>query len=89
MSDTMAEVNEIIASDLPEVDKLVRSFSRVIGWYLECGQQELDLHRAIGDQESLVKTQIKLSAFEHCRSILQRCYQMVIRGRADDGQTEL
>lgn len=85
MTDTMAEVNKIIASDLPEVDKLARSFACIIGRILEIGQGELDVLRAAGDQEALVKAQIKLSVFTHCRSILQRCYQMVTgKGAWDD-----
>jgi hypothetical protein len=89
MTDAMAAVNQIIASDLPAVDKLVQAFARVTDLYLVDGQRELELLQALADREGLVKLQIKLSTIEHCRAILERCYQMIARGRTADGQDEL
>ncbi len=89
MTDTMAQVNEILASDLPEVDKLVQAFGCIVNLYLEHGQGELDVLRAVGDQEELVKQQVKLSTLRHSEAILQRCYQLVTRRGFSDGQAEL
>jgi hypothetical protein len=85
----MEEVHRIIGSDLPEVDRLVQAFSQITGTILEHGQGEVELLRALGDQEGLVKVQIKLSTVEHCRSILERCYQWIAARRDPDVQAEL
>ena len=89
MTDTMEQINQIIASDLPAIDKLLRAFAQATDLYLADGQRESDLLRALEDHEGLVKLQIKLSTIEHCRGILQRCYQMITAGRGSDGQDEL
>jgi len=85
----MEEVNRILESDLPELDKLLRAFVHITGIYLAHGQHELDLQRALEDEEGLVKIQIKLSTIEHCRDILQQCYRLITRRRSPDGQDEL
>ena len=89
MTDTMDEVNQIIASDLPAIDKLVRAFAQVTDLYLADGQREIELLQALADREGLIKLQIKLSTIEHCRSILQRCYHLITSWRTSDGQDEL
>lgn len=89
MADTMAEVKQIIASDLPAIDKLVRAFSEVTDFYLADGRREMELLQALQDREALVKLQIKLSTIEHCQGILRLCYQMIAARRAQDGQDEL
>jgi len=85
----MEEVNRMIASDLPEVDRLVQAFDQITGTILDHGQGELDLLRAMADPAELVKVQIKLSTVEHCRSILQQCYQLIVARREPHVQTEL
>jgi hypothetical protein len=81
----MEEVNQIIGADLPEIDKLVQVFNQITGRILEHGQGEIDVLRALGDQEGLVRVQVKLSTVEHCRSVLLQCYQLIAAGRVSDG----
>jgi hypothetical protein len=85
----MEEVNEIVGTDLPEIDRLVQAFTQITGTILEHGRGEIDVLRALGDQEELVKVQVKLSTVEHCRSILQQCYQLIAARRDADVQAEL
>ena len=85
----MEEVNRVLESDLPDLDKLLRAFVQVTDIDLAHGQHEIDLHRALDDQEELVKVQIRLSTIEHCRDILQQCYQLITRRRSPDGQDKL
>ncbi len=78
----MNEVNEILATDLPDVDKLARAFEAVTARYVEHTRHEIELARALQDPESLVKEQIKLGVMEHARRILDDCYRLVT-GRRD------
>ena len=64
MTDTMEQINQIIASDLPAIDKLLRAFAQATDLYLADGQRESDLLRALEDHEGLVKLQIKLSTIK-------------------------
>jgi predicted transcriptional regulator len=77
-------INEIRASDLPEVEKLAQAFGWITRRYVEHAQQEVELARAMADGESLVKEQIKLEMMKHVRSIFQDCYRLVTGRRAWD-----
>jgi hypothetical protein len=73
--ETMDEFNLIFEADLPEVEKLTRAFDLVTGRYLEAARKEIELLKAMGDGEALVKEQIKMSTLEHARGIYADCYQ--------------
>jgi hypothetical protein len=77
---------EIKKSDLPETEKLARAFGWITSRYIEHAQQEIELARAMKDQESLVKERIKLGMMEHARSMFQDCYKFMIGRSAWDEQ---
>jgi KaiC/GvpD/RAD55 family RecA-like ATPase len=77
-------INEIKASDLSEVEKVAQAFDWVTGRYVENGRYAVELARAMKDQESLVKEQIKLSLMLHTRGIFQTCFKHVTGREAWD-----
>ena len=82
----MDELQEIVKLDLSEVEKLARAFEWITSRYVEHGEQEVELAKAMKDQESLVKEQIKLGVMKHARGIFQDCYRLVTGRRAWDEQ---
>jgi hypothetical protein len=83
-SDFVKVINEIKASDLPEVEKLAQAFDWVTSRYVESGRHEVELARAMKDQDSVVKEQIKVSMMEHAREIFQTCFKYVTGREAWD-----
>lgn len=82
---TYAEmIDQLKTSDLPEVEKVTRAFEWVTGRIIEHTQHEIELARAIQDQDSLIKRQIKLETIKHARSVLQQCHQVTLGRRAWD-----
>ena len=73
----MDEFKEIMASDATDIDKMAQMFGHVTGKIVEYSQMEIDMAKAMNNQEGLVKQQIKLSTIEHARSIFAMCYQQV------------
>ncbi len=71
----MDEFNAIFESDLDEIEKLAQAFQWITGRYIEFGEQEIELLRAMQDKETLVKEQIKLSTIKHTRSVFYDCYR--------------
>lgn len=65
----------IIASDLPEVEKVARAYQWIITDQMAYSRNEIELLKALGDQENLVKEQIKLGMFEYTSGIFAFCYQ--------------
>ncbi len=73
-----------IGADKPEAERIVRAFGVLIRFYEIHGEHEIELARALGDRDRLVKEQIKLSTFKHAESILLGTYQRVTGRRISD-----
>ena len=57
--ETMKKFDEIVGSDLPDIEKLKQTFSLITQSYLTHAEEEIELLKAMGDQENLIKEQIK------------------------------
>lgn len=71
---SMKEFEEIFASDLSEADKIAKGFHHIINTIIAHSQNEIELHKAMNDKETLVKEQIKLSTIKHARDIFDMAY---------------
>ena len=69
------EFEAIIASDLPEAEKVARAYQWIIDDHISHSRNEIELLRALGDQENLVKEQIKLGVYEYTAGIFAFCFQ--------------
>jgi hypothetical protein len=78
----MEKVNEIVKSDRPDIVKLALSFDEITGRIIANSERDIELWRALHDQEAIIKEQIKMETLKHARTILQECYHRVT-GRKD------
>ncbi len=76
-TDCSNEVERILASDLPDLDKLTQSFDCITAFVIGHAQADIELARALQDHEELLKTQIKKETMAHARSIFEHCYRRV------------
>ena len=77
-------IKSIETSELSDVEKLTQAFAWITGRIVENGQHEVELARAMQDNERLVKEQIKLSVMQHARDIFYFCHKQVTGRRAWD-----
>jgi len=75
--DCSDEVERILASDLPDLDKVAQAFGCITAFVVGHAQAEIELARALQDGEQLLKTQIKKDTMAHARSIFETCYLRV------------
>jgi hypothetical protein len=75
------DIQKIAKKDLPEIEKLAEAFNLLSNRYIEHSQNEVELLRALGDEESLIKERIKAGVMENARSMFRDCYR-VITGRS-------
>lgn len=68
---------EILESDRSEIDKLAVTFVWLADQSILQGDAEIELLRILGDQEALVKEQIKVSTLKYSRGLFAHCYQQV------------
>ena len=80
----MNELEPILASNLPELEKLTRAFRCITEKIVVTSQHEVELLRALGDPQALLKEQIKLSTIQHAQSIYAQCFLMVTGRKAWD-----
>lgn len=71
------EVERILGSELPDLDKLTQAFGCITGFVVDYAGHELELARALQDQEQVVRIQIKWETMKHARSIFESCYRRI------------
>jgi hypothetical protein len=81
----MEKVEAIVRSDRPDVVKLAQSFDTITRQIITHSEKEIEVLRALHDQEAVVKEQIKMETIKHARSILEECYQRVTGRREWNG----
>ena len=79
--DTMKVYQAIMQSDLAAVEKVKEAFTLVTNFYIEHGELEIELLRAMNDQENLVKEQIKVSTMRSAQGILSDAYRQATGSR--------
>jgi len=80
----MDDIKYIAASDLPEIEKLTRAFRLVTNKIIANSEMEIELLRALGDPQELLKEQIKHSTIQHAQSIFAQCHLLVTGRKAWD-----
>ncbi len=80
----MDKLDEIFDSDQAEIAKLAQAFEWITGQHIEHGEREIELFRAMQDQEMLIKEQIKLSTIKYTRGVFNDCHQRATGRRAWD-----
>lgn len=68
------EFEQILAQDLPETEKLARAYLFILQQQQTYAQNEIELQKALGDQEMLVKEQIKHGVLKYSAEIFAYCY---------------
>ena len=81
-------IREIRHSDQPEIDKLKAWFGHLTTRIIEFADKEIELARAMGDGETLVKVQVKMETMKTARRIFGQGYQMATGRKAWDEQGE-
>ena len=71
---TVNEFLETFETELSEADKIARSFDHTTSLIIQHGEHEIELLRAMGDKEALVKEQIKTETVKHVRNIFNDCF---------------
>lgn len=75
------EFEAILASDLPEIEKLTQAYQSIMQEQIAHGRREVELQKALGDEEALIKEKIKLGVLEYSNDIFAFCY-LRVTGRA-------
>lgn len=59
-----------------EFDQVIEGFDFITRTIIEQSDKDIELNRALGDNEAVIREQIKRSTLIHARSILNTCCQL-------------
>ena len=76
-------IKAIKQADLPDAEKLIRAFASTTDQVIKLYEQDVELARAIQDNDLLVKNQIKLEVMKSARAIFAICYTGVLDRSAE------
>ena len=71
------EFDAILASDMPDIDKLAWAFGRITDSIIDYTRQEIDMAAALHDQDARIRVQIKRDTVKHARHIFAMNYLRV------------
>lgn len=80
----MDEYQEIFKKDLTETEKFTQGFDWLTRMYLDSYRNQVELARAMQDNESLVKEQIKIEMMKFVRGMFNDCHYRATGRRAWD-----
>lgn len=66
--------NQIFEGEAAALEKVAAAFHFIIDRHLVESTREMEVLRALGDKEGLIKEQIKHSTFQHALSSFDECY---------------
>jgi hypothetical protein len=67
----------VLASDMPDIDKLAWAFGRITEDIIGYARQEIEVATALHDREARIRVQIKRDTIKHARHIFATSYQRV------------
>ena len=80
----MDEYKEIFTSDLSEVEKVAQAFDLVTSRVVDHSLKEIELFKAMGDKESLIKEHIKIETIKFARGLFNEAFKNAIGRSAWD-----
>jgi hypothetical protein len=75
---------EIKRSTGSQIERLSLAYRWITDRIIEQGMNDVDLARALRDEESLIKNQVKTEAIKHARAIFQTCHLLATGKKAWD-----
>ena len=82
----MNKFDEIIASDLSDLEKLNRAYRWTVSQSIAAIRSQVELQQAIGDREAMIQEQIKLGMMETAWEMFEHCYIRVTGRRVRNGE---
>lgn len=79
-------VESLRASDIPDLERVARVFDFVIQQHIEQSQRDIELARALRDQEAVIREQIKQETLRYSRKVFNDSYMVFIGRRPFDEQ---
>jgi hypothetical protein len=63
--DLSPQIEAIMRAEIPEIEKLSKTYVLIISEHIEIAKREIELCKVLGDQDRIIKEQIKANTMEY------------------------
>ena len=82
--DWLALVDQLRASDLGEIDQVSIAYKWILENHIELGKNQIELARAMKDQETVIKEQIKMETIKYAARSFDDCVAVLLGREVGD-----
>lgn len=72
--DLTPQIEAIITADIPDIEKLSKAYVFIISQHIEISKRELEVLKALGDQEAIIKEQIKANTMAYTLGMFRQLH---------------
>ena len=72
--DLSPQIEAIMTSDITEIKKLTKAYVLIISEHIEIAKREVELCKALGDQDGIIKEQIKANTMEYTLGVFRQLH---------------
>jgi len=83
-SDWLALVESLKKSDLGELDQVAIAYKWILDKHIEQGKNQIELARAMKDQETVIREQIKMETIKYTVKSFDDCVVMLLGRKVGD-----
>lgn len=74
-----AYLEKLQEADLPESEKLLQAYDFIVDQHVASGMREIELARAMKDQETVIREQIKMDTLKYASKTLHDIHRIINR----------
>jgi len=75
--DLSPQIEEIMAVELSDIEKLSQAYVLIISQHIEICKREIEVCKALGNQEGMIKEQIKANTMEYTLDMFRQLHLRV------------
>ena len=72
--DLTPQIEAIMTADNPDIDKLSKAYVFIISEHIEIAKRELEVFKVLGDQDAIIKEQIKANTMAYTLDMFRQLY---------------
>jgi hypothetical protein len=72
--DLSPKIEAIMTADSPEIEKLSKAYVFILSQHIEIAEREIELLKALGDQEGIIKEQIKANTIAYTLDMFRQLH---------------
>lgn len=74
--DMMPKINEIMAQNLTDVEKLTQAFIYLMEQHIDIARKEQELQKVLKDKDALMKMKVQGNTLEYALNVFKDCLRL-------------